>query len=176
MVTVCWFVYFWCYYDLVKCVKFVYFLENPLRKWLEISHSDVSWSPQKWLDFGHSLLILLILVLFWLSEMGQIWGFRPFWSCSVVLAATKQLYEWSCPSVRPSVRPSVTPVSLCSWYRIIMKFSGVITIDKSDVRAKGQGQRSKVKVTEVKTQLSRLRTVTPLWIHIRQRNHIYCLK
>ena len=36
-----------------------------------------------WLDFGYSLLILLILVLFWLSEMGQIWGFPPYWSCSV---------------------------------------------------------------------------------------------
>ena len=30
---------------------------------------------------------------------------------------------------------------------------------KSDVRAKGQGQRSKVKVTEVNTQLSRFRTL-----------------
>ena len=36
-----------------------------------------------------------------------------------------------------------------------MKFSGVIINDKSEVHAKGQGQRSKVKVTEVKTQLSR---------------------
>ena len=34
---------------------------------------------------------------------------------------------------------------------MIMKFSAVITIDKSDAHAKGQGQRSKVKVTEVKT-------------------------
>ena len=41
-----------------------------------------------------------------------------------------------------------------------MKFSGVITNDKSDVHAKGQGQRSKVKVTEVNTQLGRFRTVT----------------
>ena len=31
-----------------------------------------------------------------------------------------------------------------------MKFSGLITIDKNDVIAKGQGQRSKVNVTEVK--------------------------
>ena len=31
-----------------------------------------------------------------------------------------------------------------------MKVSGVITIDKSDVHAKGQGQRSDVKVREVK--------------------------
>ena len=35
-------------------------------------------------------------------------------------------------------------------------------MDISDVHAKGQGQRSKVKVTEVKTQLSRFRTVTPV--------------
>ena len=47
-----------------------------------------------------------------------------------------------------------------------MKFSGVITNDKSDAHAKGQGQRSKVKVTEVNTQLSCFRTITPVWIHI----------
>ena len=34
---------------------------------------------------------------------------------------------------------------------IILKFSGVITNDQSKVHAKGQGQRSKVKVTEVTT-------------------------
>ena len=62
-----------------------------------------------------------------------------------------------CPSVRlsvcPSVCPSVTPFWLCSHHRIIMKFSGVITLDQGKVHAKGQGQRSKVKVTEVTTQL-----------------------
>ena len=51
-----------------------------------------------------------------------------------------------------------------------MNFSGVITNAKSDVHAKGQNQRSKVKVTEVKTQLSRFWTVTPVWIHIWQWN------
>ena len=71
-----------------------------------------------------------------------------------------------CGSVRPSVRLSVTPFWLCSHHRIIMKFSGVITSDKSDVHAKGHGQRSKVKVTEVTTQLNRFRTVTQVWIHI----------
>ena len=77
------------------------------------------------------------------------------------LAATKQLYEWYflsvCPSVRLSVRlsvcPSVTPFWLCSHHRIIMKFSGVITLDQGKVHAEGQGQRSKVKVTEVTTQI-----------------------
>ena len=47
-----------------------------------------------------------------------------------------------------------------------MTFSGVITNDQSKVYAKGQGQRWKVKVTEVTTQLNRFRTVTPVWIHI----------
>ena len=83
------------------------------------------------------------------------------------------------PSVRlsvcPSVRLSVTPFSPCSHHRIIMKFSGVITMVKSDVHAKGQGQRSKVKVTEVTTQLNRFRTVTPVWIHIWWWNYTYSL-
>ena len=59
--------------------------------------------------------------------------------CHTFLAATKQLYEW----FSPSVCPSVTPFSPCSHHRIIMKFSGVITNDKSGVHAKGQGQRSR---------------------------------
>ena len=77
-------------------------------------------------------------------------------------------------SVRPSVCPSVTPFSPCSHHRIIMKFAEVITND-SDVHAKGQGQRSKVKVTEVTTQLNRFGTVTPVWIHIWWWNDTYSL-
>ena len=72
--------------------------------------------------------------------------------------------------------PSDLPCSPCSHHRIIMKFSGVITMVKSDVHAKGQGQRSKVKVTEVNTQLSRFRTLTPVWIHIWQWNHAHSWK
>ena len=102
---------------------------------------------------------------------------------SSFLAATKQLYKWYFPSVCPSVRlsvclsvcPSVTPFWLCSHHRIIMKFSGVITNDQSKVTAKGQGQRSKVKVTEVTTQLNRFRTVTRVWIHIWWWNDVYSL-
>ena len=83
-----------------------------------------------------------------------------FFSCDQAAIRTLQ-------SVRPSlpVRPSVTPFSQCSCHRVITKFSGAITINKSDVHAKGQGQMSKVKVTEVKTRLSRFRTVTPVWNH-----------
>ena len=91
------------------------------------------------------------------------------------LAVTKQLYKWYFPSVRLSVSLSVTPFWLCSHHRIIMKFSGVITNDQCKVHAKGQGQGSKVKVTEVTTQLNRFRTVTPVWIHIWWWNDAYSL-
>ena len=100
------------------------------------------------------------------------------------LAATKQLYKWYFPSVRLSVCLSVCPsvrLSVCHTFLtmfpscIIMKFSGVITNDQSKVHAKGQGQRSKVKVTEVTTQLNRFRTVTPVWIHIWWWNDAYSL-
>ena len=78
------------------------------------------------------------------------------------LAETKQLYDGIfCPSVRPSVCPSVRLSArlshlfdLCSHHRIIMKFSGVITKVQGKVHAKGQCQRSNVKVTEVTTQLT----------------------
>ena len=92
-----------------------------------------------------------------------------------VWLATKQLYEWFSPSVRLSVCLSVTPFWLCYHHHIIMKFSGVITKDQGKVHAKGQGQRSKVKVTEVTTQLNRFRTVTPVWIHIWWWNDAYSL-
>ena len=80
-----------------------------------------------------------------------------------------------CLSVCPSVCLSVTPFWLCSHHRIIMKFSGFITTDQRNVHAKSQVQRSKVKVTEVTTQLRRFRTVTPVLIHIRWWNDIYSL-
>ena len=98
-------------------------------------------------------------------------------TCSIFSCdqAALQMVFSVCPSVCPSVRLSVTPFWLCSHHRIIMKFSGVITNDQRKVHAKGQGQRSKVKVTEVTTQLNRFRTVTPVWINIWWWNDAYSL-
>ena len=93
----------------------------------------------------------------------------------IIIFSCDQAALWMVFSVRLSVCLSVAPFWLCSHHRIIMKFSGVITNDKSDVHAKGQGQRSKVKVTEVNTQLNRFRTVTPVWIHIWWWNDAYSL-
>ena len=88
-----------------------------------------------------------------------------------IILSCNQAALWMVQSVRPSVSPSVR-LSIChtfftmfpSSYR--MKFSGVITNDRSDVHGKDQGQTSKVKVTEVKTKFSRFLTLTPVWIHI----------
>ena len=118
----------------------------------------------------------------WLTEWRLVFFNGPrccrlLFSCN---QAALQMVFSVCPSVclsvRLSVRLSVTPCSPCSHHRIIMKFSGVITMVKSDVHAKVQGQRSKVKVTEVNTQLSRFRTLTPVWIHIWQWNHAHSWK
>ena len=113
---------------------------------------QVIFSSAMYIQQCFSVLPQLSVILIWYTPGQKLWPF---------LAATKQLYEWYflsvCPSVRlsvcPSVCPSVTPFWLCSHHRIIMKFSGVITLDQGKVHAKGQGQRSKVKVTEVTTQI-----------------------
>ena len=125
-------------------------------------------------------MMKIVLSMLYSNSHNYSWiDFNPFSSIYLFLAATKQLYDWFSPSVRPSVCPSVcpsvTPFSPCSHHRIIMKFSEVITNDKSDVHAKGQGQRSKVKVTEVTTQLNRFRAVSPVWIHIWWWNDAYSL-
>ena len=65
--------------------------------------------------------------------------------------------------------PSDLPCWQCSSHRIIMKFSGVITIDKSDVLAKGQGQRSR---SQRSTQFNCFWTVTLVWIHILWWNDV----
>ena len=73
-------------FDLVKRVKFGvsgHFPEYAWREWPEIWYAAVSWPHSEliilWLWSGD----FLIFVLFWLSEMGKIWGFQAFWSWSV---------------------------------------------------------------------------------------------
>ena len=105
----------------------------------------------------------------------QLVEWRSVWLNSFImfLAATRRLWIVSqsvCLTVRLSVGQSVTPFSLCFHHRIIMKLSGVNTIDRSDVQANGQAQRSMVKVTEVKTQFSHFLTITPVWIYIWRWN------
>ena len=113
-----------------------------------------------------------------LTAVNTVWP-----ECGTAIFSCDQAALWMvfsvCLSVRLSVCLSVclsvTPFWLCSHHRIITIFSGVITTDQGNVHAKRQGQRSKVKVTEITTQLSRFRTVTPVWIHIWWWNDTYSL-
>ena len=94
------------------------------------------------------------------------------------LAATKQLYEWFSPSVRLSVCLSVCPSHLFDYVTIIVSSWNFQELSpRTRVRSmqKVRGQRSKVKVTEVTTQLNRFRTVTQVWIHIWWWNDAYSL-
>ena len=89
--------------------------------------------PVRQVDFDKIMIIVLLV-----------------FSCDQV--ALRTLLS-ACSSVCPS------HIWQCSCHLIILKFSGIITIDRRDVHAKGQGQRSKIKVTEV-IPFSRFRTVT----------------
>ena len=75
-----------------------------------------------------------------------------------------------CPSVCLSHLFDYVPIIVSSW-----NFQELLPVTKVNVHAKGQGQRSKVKVTEVTTQLNRFRTVTPVWIHMWWWNDAYSL-
>ena len=68
----------------------------------------------------------------------------------MILSKQKNFLLFSSQYICVFSKTSVTPISLCSCYCIIMKFSGVITIDISDFHATGHGQRSNVKVTDAK--------------------------
>ena len=171
-------------YDIKRCASFqghgwipsrVTVRKSSIRVKIDDFMSRVTFIFDRWLwkPIGSVVHHFIAISEFTLELQS---GNTQFGSKSLFLAATKQLYEWFSPSVRPSVCPSVTPFWLYSHHRIIMKFSGVITSDKSDVHAKEQGQRSKVKITEVTTQLNRFRTVTPVWIHIWWWNDAYSLK
>ena len=80
------------------------------------------------------------------------------WNLSPRVKLTINRHCFSCDQAGQTtllfVHPSVQLLQLFHnvfCHRIIMKFSALITIEKSDVHSKGQSQRWKVKVTEVKT-------------------------
>ena len=81
---------------------------------------------------------------------GPVWSKYFSFHDLDILAVTKQPYEWFILSVCPSVCPS--------------HLFHYVPNDRSDVHAKGQGQRSKVKVTVVKTQFNGFLAVTPVSI------------
>ena len=103
------------------------------------------------------------------------WGIH--WRCQRVFSCD-QAALWMVQSVRLSVCPSVCP-SVCHTFLTMFPSSYHHEIFRSYYQwpkwRPCKRSRSKVKVTEVTTQLNRFRTVTPVWIHIWWWNDAYSL-
>ena len=122
---------------------------------LHILNSDVEFDV-----FKSSLTILSIDHLdptFTYVEFTLLFLAFSTFACGYFLAATKQLYEWSSPSVRLSVCLSVRP-SVCHIFLTMFPSSYHHEISRSY----DQRSRSEVKVTQVNTQLNSFRTGTPV--------------
>ena len=75
---------------------------------------------QNWLDYGHGLVIFLILALFWLSEMGQIWGFQAISRRRHEGNGLKNLHadlSW----------PPTEMIALTSWFVDLSNFGAILT-------------------------------------------------
>ena len=66
---------------------------------------------QNWLDYGHGLLIFLLLASRWLNEMGQIWGFRAFPGERLVGIA----WNFACRCILTTFRTDKFIVTVC-WF------------------------------------------------------------
>ena len=93
---------------------------------------------------------------FWYVRVDATWKNMVPYNCSPIT------YIRFCQVTLNNLNMKIITLPNTDWFLN----SGVITLDKSDVHAIGKDQRSKVNVTEVKTQLSCFRTLTPVWIHI----------
>ena len=90
---------------------------------------------------------------------------------SVCLSVRLSVCMYVCMSLCLSVRHTFLTMFPSSYHRENFKSYH----QGPGKRSKGPGQRSKVKVTEVTTQLNRFWTVTPVWIHIWWWNDTYSL-
>ena len=111
-----------------------------------------------------------------ISGFGQNCNFL-FWQIFNSILHLVFSYDQAAIWLVQSVRPSVC-LSVCHTFFTMFPSSYHHEIFRSYYH--GQKwcpcKRSKVKVTEVNTQLSRFRTLTPVWIHIWQWNHAHSWK
>ena len=117
---------------------------------------------------------------YWILAVGRIyprrmvatyWG-KAIYDCSVKINGTSPRGY----SIKLVFLAATKQLMNSSVGHIIMTFPGAITIDSCNVHAKGQGQRSKVKVTEVQIFIRRRRAVTPAWIHRWLQNYAHSLQ
>ena len=113
------------------------------------------------------------IVYWWIHTSASLGWVTHVWISKLshhFLAATKQLLEYFFLSVcllsvrpwRPSVCHTFFIMFTSSYHDIFRSYY----LWQTDVHVKGQGLKSKVKVTYVMTPFNRFRTVTPVWIHI----------
>ena len=106
---------------------------------------------------------------------GKLWQLSKVW----YVFSCDQAAIWLVQSVRPSVRLSVC-LSVPHTFFTMFPSSYHHEIFRSYYYGQTwcpyKRSRSKVKVTDVNTQLSRFGTLTPVWIHIWQWNHAHSWK
>ena len=153
---------------------YVRFKNGCIRPW-QCPSDRLSVCPLVWVFQTFFYIHSVGGITCWVSVSSQLGHFdwcksNSFFSCD---QAALWMVQSIClhPSVRLSVCLSVTPFSLCFNHCIITKFWRVITIDTSDIHAKGQGQRPKDKVTEVMTLLSHFWTVNPQFVYGDEMMH-----
>ena len=95
----------------------------------------------------------------------------PLEDVAVFFSCDQAAIYWFSPSVRPSVCHTFFTMFPSSYYHEIFR-----SYYHGQKWCPCKRSRSKVKVTEVNTQLSRFRTLTPVLIHIWQWNHAYSWK
>ena len=127
--------------------------------WLTMLTCDCCLSNLKcWLStYPDNILIISTLFRFYIKK-GCLWPMNYSWYDELFLAATKQLWEHLFPSVCLSVRPSVTFLTIfpSSFHH---EFFRRFSIDRSDVHAKDQGQRSRSQRSKPNLAVSRLYTI-----------------
>ena len=128
--------------------------------------------------FGFFRTLTNLLSLLWISpnisDTSHFYGLKPIWVMSHskrvagdhigFWAATKQLYLWFSLSVYLSHLFDYVRIFVSSW-----NIQELLPNDRNEVHAKAEGQRWKVNVIQVKTQLSRFRTLTPILMHMEMK-------
>ena len=66
---------------------------------------------KNWLDYGYGVVIFLILVLFWLSETGQIWSFQAFSGKPI----EEMAWNFACWCILTTFRTDKIMVTVC-WF------------------------------------------------------------
>ena len=146
---------------ILKCAKFDAFNTKCTILNLNSSTSGAVMDPQK----GP---VVHIVLKAW--DLAHFLAYISQGVTSAYIFSCDQAAVWLVLSVCPSVRHTFFTMFPSSYHPEIFR-----TYNQWQKWRPCKRSRSKVKVTEVNTQLNRFRTVTPVWIHIWWWNDAYSL-